>query len=519
MTLTLRRWQAEALPVALAALTPDKRGVVRAATGAGKSVFQATLLKQALDLLTPEEVCVVTVPSQQLVEQLAATLRTHLGDDQVGRYYATHKEVRKVIVTCHPSLYRHADPAPYCVACHPERVGVTLDGGRATTERSRLLAHAVAGGEGCAHADHVEVAVRLPTSGLATLALPVGLWLADECHKTEIPAVLDWVATAEPRLRIGFTATPWRGSSRSQISSFEEVLYDYGPGEAIDDGVLHLPICVVPTVADAGTPVPEAITQLVRDHLTHHPGPGVISTRTIAEATELAAHLTAEGIRADTVHSRQPREVQVAKLDALRDGELDCLTYVSLLCEGVDFPWLQWLCLGRPSTSRVRFPQEIGRVMRTCEGKHAAYVLDPLGVYLNADFESEIRLGDYEAPVSLPSEEESEESGTSTPKALAAIGVDEVERWLLMTHKVGVLKRQLTATPPGPWTKRPVSPRQLSTLQDQARGVADRTARLDPADLTMLRAAYARRTSLTAGGASKLIDLFGRVRARGKLFT
>jgi superfamily II DNA or RNA helicase len=517
MTLTRRRWQAEALPLALAALTPERRGVIRAATGAGKSILQATLLKEALPLLADDEHVVVTVPSQQLVEQLAGTLRAHLGEDQVGRYYASHKELRRVIVTCHPSLYRHADPAPYCADCHPYPGDVHLTGGRAVTERQRLYAHAVAGAEGCAHQEHVTVAIPCATSGLATLGLRVGLWLADECHKTEVDSVLNWALKAQPRLRLGFTATPWRGSERSQISSFEEVLYDYGPGHAIDDGVLHLPACVTPDATTAGLPLPEAVTELVRAHLARHPGPGVISTRTITECEELAAHLAAEGIRALPIHSRQDRATQEARITALRTGELDCLTYVSLLCEGVDFPWLEWLCLARPGTSRVRFPQEIGRVMRTCKGKHAAYVLDPLGVYLNADFESEIRLGDYEATASLPSEEEAPDAPPPPPKALAAIEVSELEVWLKITHKRGVLKRAFEATPKGTWTQRPVSARQLTKLDAQARSIASRTAALDPRDLTLLRGCYARRAQLTCGSASKLIDIFGHIRLRGSL--
>jgi hypothetical protein len=48
-----------------------------------------------------------------------------------------------------------------------------------------------------------------------------------------------------------------------------------------------------------------------------------------------------------------------------------------MLVEGVDFPWLRWICLRRQVKSRVRFIQELGRVLRASPGKDKARVLDP----------------------------------------------------------------------------------------------------------------------------------------------
>jgi hypothetical protein len=48
--------------------------------------------------------------------------------------------------------------------------------------------------------------------------------------------------------------------------------------------------------------------------------------------------------------------------------------------EGVNLPWLSWICFRRETRSRVRFQQEFGRVLRVSPNKKIAYILDPLGL-------------------------------------------------------------------------------------------------------------------------------------------
>ena len=57
----------------------------------------------------------------------------------------------------------------------------------------------------------------------------------------------------------------------------------------------------------------------------------------------------------------------------------------SLLAEGVDLPWLEWLCLRRGAGSRVRLAQEVGRVVRTYQVRAAHGARPPQSLLTEQD--------------------------------------------------------------------------------------------------------------------------------------
>jgi hypothetical protein len=75
---------------------------------------------------------------------------------------------------------------------------------------------------------------------------------------------------------------------------------------------------------------------------------------------------------------------------------------VDMLREGVDLPWLRWICLRRPVRSRVRFVQELCRVMSSSPetGKTECVVYDPHGLIEEFKLNYKAALGgEYEADV------------------------------------------------------------------------------------------------------------------------
>lgn len=120
---TLRPWQSQALPVCLSSLG-EGAPVVQAATGSGKSVLIAEVLARL------DEPAVVTVPTQHLVEQLAATISARGLD--VGRYYADRKESGRVLVVCHDSIGRVDTDGRWWIAdeCHRVRFDLPNTKGR-----------------------------------------------------------------------------------------------------------------------------------------------------------------------------------------------------------------------------------------------------------------------------------------------------------------------------------------------------------------------------------------------------
>lgn len=311
-TRTPRKWQAEALPIALNAIRQKRRAVVQAVMGSGKAFLLAKVCASGKGRV------VVTVPSIALVEQLAATVAELVPEPEIGCFYTRAKVAdRRVTICCIDSL-------PALVA-HPDFT-------------------------------------------------PPALWIADECHRTQNRTVLDVYEAFAPLAQLGFSATPFLADEGDELTLWDEEIYSYGVGDAMRDGVI-VPFRARQWTGAENTPVDDACIAMIRDVLGV--GPGLCNAKTTDDADAFAATLTAAGIASRAVHSKQDRAEVKATMLALKAGELRCVVHVNMLTEGVDYPWLRWLCLRRPVGSRVRFCQEVGRVLRASEGKTEALLLDP----------------------------------------------------------------------------------------------------------------------------------------------
>jgi len=316
-----REWQARALPQAVASLEAGERGVVRAIMGAGKAALAAELCYVSV----PEEreSIVVTAPTQALVRQLSDTIRDRIGKYYVGRYYADEKQpLRPIVVVCLDSLPKFFRE-------------------------------------------------------LSVASRRVGLWIADEVHRTETETVDEALTILDPELRIGLTATPYLAKDSGALERWDRLVFEYGVKEALEDGV------VVPwrlehyTGAEASFGL-ACLSELAR---ACELGPGVVNANTIADADNFARLARDYGVDVRTIHSGNTRDQNEKRLERLRLGEIDAVVHVSMLQEGVDLPWLRWLLLRRNTKSKVRFAQEVGRVLRATEGKTFATIFDPLELF------------------------------------------------------------------------------------------------------------------------------------------
>lgn len=486
--LKLRKWQEEAIPLALGALERGDAGVVSATTGAGKSIFLAELLRRWRETHPPGEgAVVVTTPSRKLVEQLSGTLAGVLGAHVVGRYYTRAKQDRReVIVCCNPSVPRLAD-------------------------------------------------------ALSTQGRPVAVWVADECHRTESPTMMsggeeasdgdadvngrEMLARLNAGRRLGLTATPFRSEADERLTLFDRLVYQYPPAEALRDGVI-VPWRIVPWGEERpDADVDDACVTLIRelgDRATR--GPGVVNARTIEDAEAYAARLTREGIDARPIHSALTAAEQEANVAALRAGALDCLVHVSMLVEGVDYPWLRWGCLRRPVGARVRFIQEIGRFLRADAenpGKTEAVLLDPNNLFGAFQVTYEAALGWVEPEVEeepgAPGEEElaeaaecDDEDAAGKPKPPAVVmaarttALERYVRLLQLALIAEGVTEGASAFRGGAWRAGGPSEKQSGALRRLAR----LSKRLAADHREAVRKIVDTDGLLTKGLASDLIDLF-----------
>jgi hypothetical protein len=265
---------------------------------------------------------VLGVPTRALVRQLSATVGERIGEQHVGQFYSDKKQpARPVVVACYDSI-------------------------------PNLVVALAARGRRC------------------------GLFIGDEIHQTEAETVLAGIQALQPTGQLGFTATPFRSVPSESLSVWDEVVYTYTMADALRDRVL-VPWRTINWTGDGESDaLDDVCLRLIAQHAR---GPGVTSALTIPDAEAFAARASAAGIEARPIHSElKGGDDRIAWLHAAAaDGPPRMLVHINMLAEGVDFPWLRWLCLRRPVGARVRFVQEFGRPLRAHPGKDHAIVIDP----------------------------------------------------------------------------------------------------------------------------------------------
>lgn len=457
-----RKWQAECIPAVFRALRDGKRPVITAVTGAGKSKALAEIVHIAAERCRGSaDVVIVTTPTQALVRQLAATLAERSGADRVGQYYADRKQdTRPIVVACNPSL----------------------------PSLARRLQFA---GRGCR------------------------LLLVDECHRSEAPAVRESVPRIAPRFIVGCTATPYRGTEDEGLSLFDAVAYRYTLADALRDGVL-VPWRVVNFDGEGSDEADDVCERMIRQHGA---GPGVVSAQSIDDAEAYAQRLTAAGIPAEAIHSDLAAAEFARRIEALRTGGLRCLVHVAMLVEGVDFPWLRWLCLRRSSASAIRFVQEIGRVLRIdpAGGKTHAVLMDPHDLFGSIGIAHPERIGDAAAALDAAAERETKPrdgSGSGEPAEVPrAVVVGLLSQWArqasLALWAAGLGEAPLRSRA---WRDGYPTPRQLAALERMVWAARY----LPEPSRSAIKAAARVAPELTAGGVSDVLSVLSALASASK---
>lgn len=448
-----RRWQAEALPRIVDGLRRRQAGLVCAVMGAGKSILQAELVRMATRNLKGR-VIVVCVPTQRLVRQLSATFANRLGEERVGQYYGRKKQLRDVIVTCNPSL-------------------------------PKLQAQ------------------------LSGEAREVALCVVDEAHRSEAASVRDVIPKLNPSCLVGFTATPFRSVPRETVSLFNTVFYRYTIEDAVKDRVL-VPPRVEAWKGGQGVAIDAACLAMMQEHAV---GPGIISATSIDDAEAYASWLTAKGWAAEAVHSKLSTTEQDERLERLRLGELRAVVHVSLLAEGVDLPWLRWLCLRRNVQASVRFLQEVGRVLRVQREpdevlgpKTEGVLLDPHLLLGRFGWTTPEAIGKaLEEAAKAEAEERNASQDPRQPKVEEAVALDVLLRCLGQMRegleRAGMVESN--AHQSGGWKLAPVSVRQVEAVKRASKLTRHVPQRWRPPLRALTKVPWA----MTRGQASDLLDV------------
>jgi superfamily II DNA or RNA helicase len=107
--------------------------------------------------------------------------------------------------------------------------------------------------------------------------------------------------------------------------------------------------------------------------------PAIAFTVTTEHAAHVADEFKAAGYQAAVLTGQTPDKERAQMIRDLGNGKLQVLASCNVVSEGTDIPAVVAAILLRPTASYALAMQQIGRALRTMEGKEKAIILDHAG--------------------------------------------------------------------------------------------------------------------------------------------
>jgi DNA repair protein RadD len=220
------------------------------------------------------------------------------------------------------------------------------------------------------------------------------LIIIDEAHRATAASYQTVIENAGSPKVIGLTATPIRGDGKGLASMFDAMVQCPPIGELMAQGYLvparafagrRVDLSGVeirgsdydPTQLNDAMNKPHLIGDVVKEwrrladsRPTMVFAAGVKHSRTIVDAFLDA------GIRAAHLDGETPKQERESILKRLADGRLTVVSNAMVLTEGVDVPVVSCVVLARPTKSKGLYLQMAGRGLRTAPGKQDCLILD-----------------------------------------------------------------------------------------------------------------------------------------------
>lgn len=222
-----------------------------------------------------------------------------------------------------------------------------------------------------------------------------GYLVIDECHHGTADTYKKILSYFRPEFTLGLTATPERTDGEDLLNIFQTVAHKLDIQSAVETGVLVPVRCIrVKTNIDLSDVringfkynaldletkimIPDRNRLIVETYLEYANGkPSVVFCTSVNHANEVAALFNAHGVEARAVSGSTKPAERTRILKQYEQGEIPVLCACDLLNEGWDSPRTEVLFMARPTMSKTIYMQQLGRGMRTCEGKDFLMVFD-----------------------------------------------------------------------------------------------------------------------------------------------
>jgi superfamily II DNA or RNA helicase len=219
----------------------------------------------------------------------------------------------------------------------------------------------------------------------------------DEAHRSLAPTYLRIMNEYPNAAIIGMTATPCRTDNRGLGDVYEDIVRCPSVAELTKQG--HLVPCkyFAPSVPDltgikvtAGdynaAQLEKAMDQrkLVGDVITHwlelaEGRPTVVFASGVKHSLHLRDEFVRAGVSAVHIDGEMSREDRDKAIKGIREGRYKVVTNCMVLTEGFDEPALSCCVMARPTKSLSLFLQMAGRTLRPASGKEDTLLIDHSG--------------------------------------------------------------------------------------------------------------------------------------------
>lgn len=214
--------------------------------------------------------------------------------------------------------------------------------------------------------------------------------ITDECQHSASRTYKTIYDHFNPRLHLGFSATPNRSDNVRLDDIFDKIIFQRNLHWGIQNGYLSDIYCIRANIGydlsavrtrmgdyapgeleEAMEGTADAIAEAYRDYAR---GATLIFAVSVHQAQEIAARIPGAVVVTGETKNR------ASIIQDFTDGKIPCIVNVMVFTEGTDIPRVETVIMARPTQSDVLYQQAVGRGLRLYPGKEKLTLIDCVGV-------------------------------------------------------------------------------------------------------------------------------------------
>lgn len=301
--------------------------------------------------------------------------------------------------------------------------------------------------------------------------------LVHNCHHSASKTYRTIYDHFNPRLHLGFSATPARSDHVRLDDIFDKIIFQRDLRWGIKNGYLTDIYCLRVNIGydlsavrtrmgdyapgeleEAMEGTADAIAEAYRDYAK---GATLIFAVSVHQAQEIAARIPGAVVVTGETKNR------ASIIQDFTDGKIPCIVNVMVFTEGTDIPRVETVIMARPTQSDVLYQQAVGRGLRIYPGKEKLTLIDCVGVTGKKSLCTAPSLLGIDAS-NIPERKQNELQGDLFELPVKAVAASDCpESWIRNVEIVNLwAKEQSYTTHNVSWFKMPTGELVLS-LPDQ----------------------------------------------------